>query len=110
MERTLITKSIDGIWELDTYNISFKWISGTRNKVTDYFSRLVTSTSTSINMLTASFSGRPAFHTRSCTKSTSDPTSALHTDAAPHISQDPTTTPKPITADCLDCPTEDAKD
>ena len=29
-------------------------------------------------------------------------TSALHTDTAPHISQDPTTTPKPITADHLD--------
>ena len=53
-------------------------------------------------MLTASFSDGPAFHTRSHTKSTSDSTSAPHTDAAPHISQDPTTTPKPITADCLD--------
>ena len=35
-------------------------------------------------------------------KSTLDSTSALHTDTAPHISQDATTTPKPITADCLD--------
>ena len=53
-------------------------------------------------MLTASFSDGTAFHTRSHTQSTSDSTSALHTDAAPHISQDPTTTPKPITADHLD--------
>ena len=42
------------------------------------------------------------FHTRSHTQSTSDSTSAPHTDAAPHISQDPTITPKPITADHLD--------
>ena len=53
-------------------------------------------------MLTASFSDGPAFHTRSHTQSTSDSTSALHTDAAPHISQDATTTAKPITADHLD--------
>ena len=53
-------------------------------------------------MLTASFSDGPAFHTRSCTQSTSDSTSALHTDTAPHISQDATTTPKPLTADHLD--------
>ena len=58
--------------------------------------------STSINMLTASLSDRPAFHTRSHTQSTSDSTSALHTDTAPHIFQDATTTPKPITADHLD--------
>ena len=88
--------------ELATYNISFEWISGARNKAADCPSRLVTPTSTSINVLTASFSDGPAFHTRSHTKSTLDSTSALHTGAAPHISQDPTTTPKPITADHLD--------
>ena len=88
--------------ELATYNISFKWISGARNKAADCLSRLFTPTRTSINMLTASFSDGPAFHTRSRTQSTSDSTSALHTDAAPHISQDPTTAPKPITADHLD--------
>ena len=53
-------------------------------------------------MLTASFNDGPAFHTRSHTQSTSDSTSALHTDTAPHISQDATTTPKPLTADHLD--------
>ena len=72
------------------------------NKATHCLSRLVTPTSTSINMLTAPFNGRPAFHTRSCTQSTSDSTSALHVDTAPHISQDATTTPKSLTADHLD--------
>ena len=88
--------------ELATYNISFEWISGARNKAADCLSRLVTPTSTSINMLTASFSDGPAFHTRSHTQSTLDSTPALHTDTASHISQDATTTPQPLTADCLD--------
>ena len=81
--------------------ISFEWISGARNKAADCLSRLVTPTSTPINMLTAPLGEGPAFHTRSCTQSTSDSTSALHTDTAPHISQDATTTPKPIKADHL---------
>ena len=53
-------------------------------------------------MLTASFSDGPALHTRSRTQSTLDSTSALHIETAPHISQDATTTPKPIAADHLD--------
>ena len=53
-------------------------------------------------MLTASFNDGLAFHTRSHTQSTSDSTSAHTTQMLCHISQDPTTTPKPITADCLD--------
>ena len=53
-------------------------------------------------MLTASSSDGPAFHTRSHTQSTLDSTSAPHTDTTPHISQDPTTIPKPIIADHLD--------
>ena len=88
--------------ELATYNISFEWISGARNKAADCLSRLVMPTSTTINMLTASSSDGPAFHTRSHTWNTSDSTSTPHTDAAPHISQEPTTTPKPIMADHLD--------
>ena len=80
--------------ELATYNISFK--------AADCLSRFVTPTSTTINMLTASSSDEPAFHTRSHTQNTLDTTSTPHTDAVPHISQEPTTTPKPITADCLD--------
>ena len=44
----------------------------------------------------------PAFNTRSCTQSTSNPTSALPTDAVPYLSQDATPTPKSLTADHLD--------
>ena len=73
--------------ELATYNTSFEWISGAKNKAADCLSRLVTPTSTSINMLTASSSDGPAFHIRSHTQSTLDSTSAPHTDAAPYISQ-----------------------
>ena len=72
------------------------------NKAADCLTRLVRPTSTCINMLTASFCDRTAFHTRSRTQSTSDSTSAPHTDTAPHISQDVTTTPKSLTADHLD--------
>ena len=96
--------------ELATYNICFEWISGAKNKAADCLSRLVTPTSTSINMLMASFSDGPAFHTRSHTQSTSDSTPAPHTDTAPNISQDATTTPKPLTADQSGCITADAKD
>ena len=53
-------------------------------------------------MLTASFNDSRAFHTRSHTQSASDSTSALPTDAAPHIFQDATSTPKSLTADHLD--------
>ena len=88
--------------ELTTYNITFEWISGAKNKAADCLSRVVTSTTTSINMLTASFNDRPAFNTRSHTQSTSNLKSALPTDAAPHLSQDATPTPKSLTADCLD--------
>ena len=88
--------------ELATYNISFKWISGAKYKAADCLSRLVTPTTTSITMLTASFIDRPAFNTRSHTQSTSNSTSALPTDAVPHLCQDATPTPKSLTADCLD--------
>ena len=91
--------------ELATYNITFKWISGAKNKAADCLSRLVKPilTSTSVNMLTASSTDGPAFHTRSHTQHTSSSaTSTPHPDTSPQISQEPTTTPKPLTADCLD--------
>ena len=91
--------------ELATYNITFEWISGAINKAADCLSRLVKpiSTSTSVNMLTAFSTDRPAFHTRSCTQHTSSSaTSTPHLYTSPQISQEPTTTPKPLTADCLD--------
>ena len=53
-------------------------------------------------MLTASFNDGPAFHTRSHTQNTANSTSTPHTDITPQISQEPTTTPKSLTADCLD--------
>ena len=88
--------------ELTTYNITFEWILGAKNKAADCLSRLVSPTGMSINMLTACFNDGPAFHTRSHTQSTSDSMSTLPTDAAPHISQDATSTPKSLTADHLD--------
>ena len=90
------------ILELATYNISFEWISGARNKAADCLSRLVTPTTTSVNMLTASPNDGPAFHTRSHTQNTSSSTSTPHPDTAPKISQEPTTTPQPLTAEHLD--------
>ena len=56
--------------ELTTYNITFEWISGAKNKAADCHSWLVepTLTSTSVNILTASHTDRPAFNTRSHTK------------------------------------------
>ena len=88
--------------ELATYNISFEWISGAINKTADCLSRLVTPASTTVNMLIASSNDGPAFHTRSHTQNTSDTTSTPHMDTTPQISQDSTTMPKLLTAECLD--------
>ena len=85
--------------ELATYNITFKWISGAKNKEADCLSRSVSSTGKSVNMLTASINDGPAFHTRSYTQSTSDPTSTPPVIPQPHISQDNTPMPKSLTAD-----------
>ena len=91
--------------ELATYNITFEWSSGAKNKATDCLSRMVNpiSTSTSVNMLTASSTDGPAFYSRSHTQHTSSSaTSTPHQDTLPQISQEPTTTPKPLTVDHLD--------
>ena len=89
--------------ELATYNISFKWISGAKNKAADCLSRLVKPITISANMLTAPSTDRSAVHTRSCTQNTSShTTSTPHLDTAPQISQEPTTAPKPLTVDCLE--------
>ena len=88
--------------ELDTYNISFEWISGARNKAADCLSRLVTPTSTTVNMLTASSNDAKAFHTRSHSQNTSSTTSTPHPDTTPQLSQEPTTTSKPLMAECLE--------
>ena len=86
--------------ELATYNITFEWISGTKNKAADCLSRLVSPTGKSINMLTASVNDGPAFHTRSRTQSTSDSASTPLGMPQPHISQDNNPTPKSLTDDC----------
>ena len=89
--------------ELATYNISFEWISGTKNKAADCLSRLVKPLATSVNMLTASSTDGPAFHTKSRTQNTSSSTTSTpHPDTAPWISQEPTTVLKPLTADRLE--------
>ena len=89
--------------ELAMYNISFKWISGARNKVADCPSRLLTPTSTSVNMLTASSTDGPAFHTRSHTQNASLVPPQLHTQIQ-HLRflRNPLPTPKPLTAECLE--------
>ena len=53
-------------------------------------------------MLTVSSTDGPAFHTRSHMQNTSSTTLTPHTDTTPQISQEPTTTPKPLTAECLE--------
>ena len=72
--------------ELATYNITFEWISGTKNKAADCLSRLVSPTRIPINMLTASVMDGPAFHTRSCMQSISDTTPTKTSDATATLS------------------------
>ena len=50
-------------------------------------------------MLTVSIQDGPAFHTRSHTQGTSDPTSMPPVMPQPHIYQDDIPTPKSLTAD-----------
>ena len=92
--------------ELTTYNITFEWISGAKNKAADCLSWLVeptTLTSTTVNMLMASHTDRPAFNTRSHTQKTSpDTTSTPHPDVSPQISQETNPTPKLLRADRLE--------
>ena len=88
--------------ELATYNITFEWISGAKNKAADCFSRLVSPTGKSINMLTTSINDRPAFHTRSHAQSVSDPTSTPPVIPQLHISQDDTPMLKSLTSDQWD--------
>ena len=92
--------------ELATYNITFEWISGVKNKAADCLSQLVeptTLTATTVNMLTTTHTDGPAFNTRSCTqKNSPDTTSITHPDVLPQISQEATPTPKPLKADRLE--------
>ena len=93
------------ILELATYNITFEWISGAKNKAADCLSWLVepTLTSTTVNMLTATHTDRSAFNTRSHIQNTSpDTTSTPHPDVSPWISQETIPMPKPLTTDKLE--------
>ena len=63
-----ITKLIDGVLELTTYNITFELILGAKNNAADCLSHLVelpTSTATTVNMLTVTHTDGPSFNTRS---------------------------------------------
>ena len=104
MKKMQITKLTDGVWNLPQY-ITFEWILGAKNKAADCLSWLVeptTSTTTTINMLTATHTDRPAFNTRSHTqKNSPDSTSTPHPDVSPQIYQEATSTTKPLTVDRL---------
>ena len=99
--------------ELATYNITFKWISGSRNKAADCLSRLVklpNSSITTVMMFTATNLDGPAFNTRSKTSQQSQTPKDTRPLNTPSILK-PTTsdfttvettwdiTPKPLTAD-----------
>ena len=94
-------------WELElaTYNITFKWISGAKNKAADCLSCLVELPQTTpalINLLSVTNSDGPTFNTRSQThQCISTDTSTVPPDVMPDISTTPDSTPKTLTADRL---------
>ena len=92
--------------ELATYNITFEWISGAKNKEADCLSCLVelpSIPSSSINMVSVSNKDGPAFNTRSQTQ---QHLASDHSTAQQHVTPDitPTSdpTPKSLTADRLE--------
>ena len=92
--------------ELTTYNMTFKWISGAKNKAPNCLSWLVEQPTTipaTVNMLTVTHTNGPASNTRSHTKKDSpDTTFTPHPNDSPSISSDATQTPKLLTADRLE--------
>ena len=92
--------------ELATYNITFEWISGAKNKAADCLSHLVELLSTpsaSINMLSVSNTDGPAFNTRSQTQQCLAPdSSTAQPNITPDITSTPDLTPKSLTADRLE--------
>ena len=92
--------------ELVTYNITFEWISGAKNKAANCLSWLVEQLPTmpaTVNMLTAVHTDGPAYNTRSCTKKDSAGTTfTLHPNVTPDISPDANQTPKSLTVDRLE--------
>ena len=106
MEKNVNKKVNRWSLELATYNITFKWISGAKNKAADCLSWLVEqlmTISATVNMLTVTHTDGPASNTRShTTKDSPGTTFTLHPDVSPSISPDTTQTPKPLTADRLE--------
>ena len=89
--------------ELATYNITFEWILGAKNKVANYLSCLVDlphTTAVPINMLSVSNTDGPTFNTRNqtCQHLTPD-TSTLQPSITPEVSPVPQLTPKTLTED-----------
>ena len=92
--------------KLTTYNITFKWISGVRNKAADCLSHIVelsSMSSASINMVSVSNKDGPAFNTRSQTQQchASDQSTAQQ-HVTPDIMPTSDLTPKSLTADRLE--------
>lgn len=86
--------------ELASYNITFEWISGAKNKAADCLSRLVEQLP---YMLTVTHRDGPTFNTGSQTRQ--DSTSQHNTTQAgttPEVSPDPIPTPKTLTTDRLE--------
>ena len=92
--------------ELATYNITFEWISGAKNKAADCLSCLVKlppTTSALINTLSVSNTDGPIFNTRSQTQQCLAPdTSTAQLSITPDIASTPDPTAKSLTADRLE--------
>ena len=92
--------------ELATYNITFEWISGAKNKAADCLSHLVElppTTSALINMLSVSNTGGPAFNTGSQTQQYLAPdASTAQPSIAPDIVSTSDPTHKSLTVDRLE--------
>ena len=92
--------------ELATYNITFEWILGARNKAADCLSRLVEQLPTTpapINMPTVTQMDGATFHTRNHTRQDSPSgNSNTQTNTTPPVAPDTTPMPTTLTADRLD--------
>ena len=89
--------------ELATYNITFEWVSGAKNKAADCLVELPSTPSASINMLSVSNSDGPAFNTISQTLQHLAPdSSTAQPSVTPAIVSTPDPTPKSLTADRLE--------
>ena len=96
--------------ELATYNITFKWIMGACNKAANCLSHpveLPQNKPTTINILSATHSGGPAFNTRSRTAQQNSSNFTLQTDATePLVTETENTTPKSSSTDRLEALTQ----